>query len=107
MFVYNHNLRRDDDSDFIPAPYSSVTEWPSLSIELPDITHVPSLNPVALMGKFKLFGSHVVTPISIEPLQEFTFNQKEQKIYNLSYYGLSSSHVCFQKTNFYGIILIE
>jgi hypothetical protein len=60
------------------APYSSITECPSLKIELPDITHVPSRNPVALIGNFSVLGSHVVTPISMEPLQEFTLACNEK-----------------------------
>ena len=56
-------------------PYSSMMACPSLRMELPDITHVPSRKPVALVGKLRLLGSKVDTPISMEPLHEFTWKR--------------------------------
>ena len=45
-------------------------------VYIPDIIKVPSLKPVALVGKTRPSGSLVVTPISIEPLHELICKKK-------------------------------
>ena len=61
----------------------------TLSIEFPDMIQVPSLSSVALLGKgeSRRLGSHLVIPISMEPLHEWIFLSMLTSTIKLSWSG--------------------
>ena len=65
----------------------------TLSIEFPDMIQVPSLSSVALLGKgeSRRLGSHLVIPISMEPLHEWIFLSMLTSTIKLSWSGAAEN----------------